>query len=189
MYKGRHVYCVLSVLRAVPPFSRPPPLFCPPPPLLGPPLQWCNGGGRWEPEKWNDLLLLTYSLTNVVLLPFPALLHTLVLLLPKSTEMLFRNISLFSDSFAPALCLSSPLKLLDICVVIFALFKATVVFALCPVPSHWVQSSLNSNNYFIYIFASRCRNVDNGEGIRVWRHVWNHYHSVCKDNFWSIYTD
>lgn len=35
-----------------------------------PPLQWCNGGGRWEPEKWDDVLLLTNSLTNVVLLPF-----------------------------------------------------------------------------------------------------------------------
>lgn len=35
-----------------------------------PPLQWCNGGGRWEPEKWDDILLLTNSLTNVVLLPF-----------------------------------------------------------------------------------------------------------------------
>lgn len=84
-----------------PPFFSASPSPCPsPPPLLRPPLQWRNVGGRWEPEKWDDLLLLTYSLTNVVLLPFPALLHTLISLLPKFTEMLF--------FFATLVCFQSP---------------------------------------------------------------------------------
>lgn len=49
----------------------PSPCLHPPPP----PRQWRNEGEHGEPEKWDDLLQLTCSLTNVVLLPLPALLH------------------------------------------------------------------------------------------------------------------
>lgn len=51
-------------------------------------------------------LMLSFSL-------FPALLHTLILLLPKSTEILFCSICLFSDSRCPS----------DSCVAIFVPFE------------------------------------------------------------------
>lgn len=75
----------------------------------------------------------------------------------KSTEILLCCFCLFSGSFAPALCLSLPPKLSDIYVVNFALFKATVVFAVFSVWSECVLWSLTSNNYvicmFIYIYT------------------------------------
>lgn len=132
MHKGRHVYCVLSVLRAVPPSSLPPPVPCTPAPplLLRPPLQWCNGGDRWEPEKWDDVLLLTYSLTNVVLLPFPALLHALISLLPKSTQLLFCNMHCFHT---PLLHLHPSFAFQKLILVLISFLKAQSSLPLDPI--------------------------------------------------------